>query len=295
MKTMVIKKAPIINEDIDYIDDYPDYIKDFINKMKGKNLNNFYHNIKDIDIIPVSNKDTELPYAAAEYNVGKNIIKYRKGYLKRNIMHELLHAASRIELMDRILCGFMQVDNDGYGIGEGLNEGYTALMDDRYFLDYDESKTEDYCKTYIMSKYICGLLDILIGKDEMEEMYLNADLHSLFKILKNYSSPIKAYTFITDMDKLFKEADIKRIPNIRNVIILYQKVIYYLSECFLTKFNMLLDEKAINDYEYNKGFEFVKYLLNDPIVYFKVIKSKKMGKYINKLEQVAINNAKSRV
>ena len=295
MKPMVIKKAPIIIDNIDFIEEYPDYIKDFIDRMEGKNLNNFYHNIKDIDIIPVNKNETNLPHSAAEYDVAKNLIQYRKGSLKKNIMHELLHVASRIELKDRILCGFMQVDNQGYGIGVGLNEGYTALMDDRYFLDYEESKINEFSKVYKMSKYICGLLEMLVGREEMERMYLDADLHSLFKELRYYSSSAKAYEFIINMDKLFNEADIKSIPNIRNVMILYNKIIYFLSECFLTRFNMLLDEKIINDEEYNKEFEFVRDLLDDPIVYFRVIKSRKMGKYIDKLEQVAIKNAKSRV
>ena len=295
MEKFIIKKAPEIKEELDDIEDYPQYIQDFIRTLKDKHLDYFYHNIKELEIFEVRKHSLTIREAEADYNVMENVIEYVPGSLRSNIMHELLHVSSRVELRDRILCGFMQVLNDGYGIGTGINEGYTALMDDRYFIGYDEKKYEESKTIYASSKHICRILDILLGEKNMEDMYMNADLYGLYNQLANYSSEKKAYNFIINMDIFFKEADVKSIPNVKKVLEGYKRIIYFLSECFMTRFNMQLQNKEITKEEYNKMVDYVKYLLDNQMVYFKVIKSKKMGSYINHLENVAKKNLKSRV
>jgi hypothetical protein len=212
-------------------------------------------------------------------------------------MHELFHTSTRIRTKERVYCGFMQILEDGYGLGNGLNEGYTELMDNRYFLDYDVEKKKEIDKIYPLSKYVCNMLEYLLGQEHMEELYMNADLAGLYKELSFYSSPRKAYEFIIRVDRLFTEGDIKTIPNIFNVIDLYDNILFFISECFLTKFRMMYINKELNDEEYERCLGFVKFIMDKNLTYFKVINSRKLTRYYDKLNNKVIEkvNKKSRV
>ena len=285
MKEIIkIKKSPMIKEELDN-EYYPEFVLDFIYKMKDRfDLSIFYKNIKDADFKPVNESEMERPYAGAEYDVMSNVVHYIPRTMKDNIMHELLHMATCIETTDGAISGFMQVRNDGYGIGLGLNEGYTELMDNRYFLDYSENKIKDLNYVYTTSKYICSILEYLLGKEHMEDLYMHADLLTLYKELSEYSSPRRAYNFITRFDRLHIEADTKLHPNILLVNKLYEQTIMFLSECFITKFKMMNNDGELSDEEYEQALGFVKYIMDQNLTFHKIIKSRKLSKYIGPLQ-----------
>lgn len=65
-----------------------------------------------------------------------NEILYKNGYLYSGIMHELFHASSTVKTNKEIKSGFLSIVKDKGKLLYrclGLNEGYTALLDDRYF------------------------------------------------------------------------------------------------------------------------------------------------------------------
>ena len=278
-----IKKAPKVEDTIEKNKIYPYYVQDFIEKMKDRDLSKFYHNLKEATFTPITKEQRTIKYAGAEYNIYTNEIEYIKERLKKGIMHELTHMFTRCKDEDRIYVGFMQVRKDGYGIGVGLNEGYTCIFDERYFMDYDSHKIDEINRIYPTTKYITLILDYLIGKDQMEEYFENADLYGLAKELSIYSSPKKTYNFITRLDKLHFEADTKKIPNIRKVFELYNRIIMYYSECFTTKFKIMLDNGELSPEDYHQSLKFVQHIMSQQLTYFKVIKSRKLIKDYNKL------------
>lgn len=283
-KILKIKKTPVITDE--YVEDkYPYFIRDFIKTMDNYNLSIFYHNIKDIRLVATSKKNMKNKNAGAEYDIYSNTIHYTPSRVKADIMHELLHAATRVELEDGRIAGFMQVLNNGIGIGLGINEGYTALMDDRYFIDYDEEKKNEVDYVYPTSKYICALLDYLLGQEHMEELYMNADLLTLFKELSEYSSPRKTYNFLIRFDNLHMEADKNMHPNFLKVNKLYEEIIFYLAECFLTKYKYMYINKEITDEEYEKSLAFIEFFMDQTLTYYKILKSRKMSKYLPTLQE----------
>ena len=292
MDIIKIKKTPKVEDKRFDVSLYHNYTIDFVNTLNDKNLNIFFNNLPSLRVEGVYQDEMNLPYASGEYNPWQNKITHNKYKLKEAIMHELLHSASRIKTDDRCFVGFMQTLPNEYCIGVGLNEGYTALLDDRYFLDYSEHKKEQVNQIYPCSKYICNILDYLIGKDKMEEYYFNADLLSLYKELASYSSYNKAYKFLMNFDNYFMESDTKEIPNMVKVINEYDDIILFLSECFMTKFRIMYNNKELTKDEYDKCLLFVKHIMNTPLEYFKVIKSRKLNIFYNKLLNKVDNKSK---
>ena len=296
MDIIKIKKTPIIPDysyDItDY--EYPKCIVDFIDRMKNRNLSKFYYNLEDLELKVGTEKEFVNKNAGAEYDLFTNIILYKKDRLEENIMHELIHVSTRLELRDRILVGFLQLFDSGYGIGEGLNEGYTALQDDRYFLDYAPDKAFQQNNIYPTLKYICNILEYLVTKDQMEDYFYDANLYGLFKELSQYSSYRKTYNFLMNTDYLFKLTDKQALNNIKAIMITYPRVFYYLSECFLTRFKIMREKGELSNEDYNNNIQFVKWLLNNEIIVSRY-RSPKLGIYFNDLDKIANDNLKSRV
>ena len=291
-----IKKTPIITAELED-KEYPFFIKDFINEFKDKyDLSIFYNNIKDIELIPIDFNLMENKYATGEYDIFSNRIHYDPNMVRDAIMHELLHIATRIRLKDGAIAGFMQVNEEEYGIGIGLNEGYTALMDDRYFIDYSDNKRTDANHVYPTSKYICTILEYLLGKEHMEDLFMHSDLHTLFEELSQYSSPKRTYNFIINFDKLSLESDCKMHPNILKVRKYYEYIIMYLAECFITKFQIMYSNKELSKEEYEQCLGFVRYFMDQNLNIHKISLTRKLSKYINPLEDKVINKLnKSRV
>ena len=282
---MKIKKTPILNEKIVNLKDYPYYIKDFVNKLNDKDLNYFYHNIDSLKIVPVNKKDLKIKNATAEYDMYTDNISFDENKFKKSIMHELLHVATRVKTDDRIYLGFAQILYNHQGFGIGICEGYTAMLDDRYFLDYEKSKIHDVGYVYQLSSYFCQLLELIVGQEEMEEMYFRASLYDLAKTLALYSSESETMKFILVMDRLFCEADNKMVPNFKKVCNYFEYGMYFIAQCLLTKNKLLYHQKLINIEEYNNGIKLVKSLLKNKTTYFKVIKSRDLSNRYNELDK----------
>lgn len=284
METFAIKRPPIIHCKIDNLDDQEFYIKDFVEKLEGKHLDYFYNNLKTLRV-KITDK-LKLNFAGAEYDIYANIINCPHSEIRRNIMHELFHVATRVKNGELIHTGFMIIYTDKRGIGIGLNEGYTCLMDDRYFPDYDINKLKDKNVIYKMTKYICHYLDLLVGKDYMEHLYMHADLAGLYDILSDYSNDVRAYNFLKDLDRLYLEADIKKIPNIPKVFEIFDNIKFFLAECFVTRFRYQLRDGELTQEEFDQVNTIVNHLLDDTINYFKIIRSKKYSKYRYMIDEI---------
>lgn len=136
--------------------------------------------------------------AAAYYLPQKNLIMYPKNTNRYTISHELLHmATTRVDKENNIIfSGFRQTFIKNHKtIGIGINEGYTELVNSRYFKTNHHTKTK-----YELEVAICKSLEIIIGKEKMEKFYFEADLHSLINCLKQYDAEENIISFIKKMD-----------------------------------------------------------------------------------------------
>ena len=111
--------------------------------------------------------------------------------MKILLPHELFHVATAVNTVDTYYCGFRQTGKN-YDIGEGLNEGYTELLSRRYF----NIKPRAYSDNVI----IASLIEELIGKEEMEDLYFHTDLPSLIKKMAVFSNIKLTERFIVDID-----------------------------------------------------------------------------------------------
>lgn len=123
---------------------------------------------------------------------------FGRNSLKRHILtHELLHMASSRRDNDFIYSGF-HIQGKKMDIGSGINEGYTELLNGRYFA---AARTND--SYYDLQMLAVGIEDI-VGQENMEEMYFSNDLSGLIESIAKYSSKDEAIELIAKMDSLMK-------------------------------------------------------------------------------------------
>ena len=138
-------------------------------------------------------------------------------------------------------------------IGIGLNEDYTELLTNRYFAnEFDCSIGYEYAAK------IAEMVEKIVGKDKMENLYLTSNLYGLIKELNKYSNSFEIMKFISDTDFVLKHLDDRKyklfekkmilnsMKNIRNFLIkTYSKMLsfqYHNKEINYETFSsMLLD------------------------------------------------------
>ena len=96
-----------------------------------------------------------------------------------------------------IFCGFAQGYKGKKIIATGINEGYTQLLAERYF-----GESKDILKAYSCEKSIAEKLEMIVGKEKMQSLYLNANLYGLIQELKQYEDENTIMQFISDVDFL---------------------------------------------------------------------------------------------
>lgn len=163
---------------------------------------------------------------------------FGRSTLKRHIMtHELLHMASTRKDKDFTYSGF-HIRGKKIEIGEGINEGYTELLNGRYFA---AARTND--SYYDLQMLAVGIEDI-VGQENMEEMYFSNDLSGLVERIGKYCSKDEAIELISKMDSLLKKktrTDTRKSKELYNEIIMdiatirYRKLEYDKRNEFITE------------------------------------------------------------
>lgn len=208
-------------------------IEDFYNILSSNlsydNLVSFYVNIRELEIIDNNGFFGFIKSIITEgsYDFRNNRISiYGNGYKYSDIInHELLHMATRRTLDNKCHIGFLQVQNDCY-VGNALNEGYTELMCKELFPGYIFSYAYNY--EIIISKVI----EEIIGKDKMNDLYFSSDLYSLVGSLSNYNDIYDIKKFLVQLDSVFlpfyRKEIVDNLIGINNFI--YETFFNYLVE-----------------------------------------------------------------
>lgn len=146
------------------------------------------------------------------YSPENNTIDIYKIFSKKEVLsHEFLHMAST----NNQTSGFCTRLNETW-IGNGLDEGYTELLNQRIF----EAKKTSY--TYNIE--IVKLLELLFDNPkEMEYAYFHSNIFIIYKTFLKYGSKEDFFTILQNLDNLI-ETD---IPIYKKVIATKTKIIIY--------------------------------------------------------------------
>lgn len=213
----------------------------------------FYRNISSLKVERTNNKDI-----CGRYNILKNKIEITN---INHIYHELFHVATTIHTKDSEICGFWQYNSSlDDGIGNGLNEGYTQLITERYF-DVEDVKDDSYRYEIIVAK----ALEHIIGKDKMKSLYINANLNGIIKELKNYNSTKEVFCFMNRLDFICNNRYKSNLSYFRqNKVIEYIRYInHFLIVSYIDKLN---NDHVTKDQFDKKISEFLDLFITDIVL-----------------------------
>ena len=223
--------------------------------INRKFLNTFYKNIDGLTITceDIKKEKKQLLEVKGCYYQCDNKVLLSKKIKSDTIYHELFHVASSITNKGNTYSGFNQYffyKGKWYDIAEGINEGYTQLLTERYF---PSKKTQ--LSSYPFEKEIALCIENIIGKRKLEQFYFTNDLESLSNELKLYTnSPNEIDELILKTDYitkyLYNKLDIEELIKVK-------KYIKYVSFLLIKlKVNQLIEEvdnEKISSKEFNKS------------------------------------------
>lgn len=219
----VLRKVSDIDEAKILEQQFGSSIIEFINIIKqnipDSDLTLFYNNLNNIKTSVKDFKISNLilgEHTGAQWLPLENIIELSASNYKSTINHELLHVATTYidQKTKTVLSGFQQIKNENNQIGEGLNEGYTQYLTEKYF-----SHT-DILKAYPYEKRIAETVELIVGQEKMQSLYFNANLNGLIETLKQYNTEENVYDFITTLDFLSKHSTDKKLTSNSEQIII---------------------------------------------------------------------------
>ena len=280
-----ILPTPIIEAEYDEQFFQNPIFKDFhecLNNNVKTGLDLLYQNIKTLKMKRFSKEQVNDKASLAEYSVVYNTILYNPERFKIAIMHELLHMSSSILTENCQFSGFSQFQQDGYVlIGIGLNEGYTALLDDRYFMDYTPDKRVYLNDSYMILKQLAGMLEDLLGHDFVEACYFHADLKGLIDCLCQFASYNDSICFILALDNIYTYCDSGKELRPRIAMENYSYAVEFIGKCYIAIFTEMLYKGEITEAKYAELMGYV-YTIMRKQLRFKdqlVIGCRRMGKH----------------
>ncbi len=219
------------------------YLLEFIHLLESNFSKDYltclYNNINELSI----NKRHLFNYTGY-YDVGNNEIFLSHKNIIDAIFHELFHMSSSIYDKEKGIqySGFEQFyEDDGYDIGEGLDEGYTELLTHRYF-----GQKYDIGLSYQFEVATVYKLENIIGQEKMSELYFHANLSGLIAYLEQYIARDEIINFIVNLDFICsKESQLHLIKN-KKMQIAINEINVFLIKIFVKKLNKKLEDGLIN-------------------------------------------------
>lgn len=231
--------------DIDHIKhlgEYSELVREFKTifdeKLSHYNNTALYDRLESIQIENTQEDDDKVN---GRYNDETNIVlMYTNQISKHNnpstrqrnvLFHELIHMATSYSKGIISMVGFSQKIANKYSKGKGLNEGYTELINQRYFArtiaDGSGAKI-----SYPREQVLAYGIEMLVGREKMEELFFNADLDGLIAEMSKYMPTQEANILINIFDLFEKKTSDKNILDasakamIANRILQQQKNLY---------------------------------------------------------------------
>lgn len=254
-----------IDDKLDGYNDVVDEFEDkFIKKLPKDYKKVFDRNKKDLTIKTMDffSKANKTRKVLGDYDINDNKIRLftalGDSYTEVNdrLFHELLHVASRKTLA---FTGLEYNQLRSYGVfvlGKGLNEGYTELLNQRYF----SKNLEEEC--YSDLKVLAAGIEKIVGKEVMEEIYFKGTVFDLINHMSLYTDDKEeALNLIFEIDNYKKEYNPKERRN--QFRQLKEKIALINNNKLNIKF--VNDEISYNEYEKSKYTDLYLYIKNNYI------------------------------
>lgn len=201
----VLKKLKLENKNL-YV-----FTQSLLDIMPKENLRNFMNNIENINIEYEPYKKAlknDGMLVTGFYNPVRNTIKIftnekQSSEAKKTLNHELLHLASTDSEYNAI--GFSAKFLKAGLFGNGLNEGYTELLNQRIFQSKSKNKSENYLYLTFLAEEIENFYE---NKEDMLKHYFQADIFSLINELEKSMTTEEAIGLIADMDLFLNQDDV---------------------------------------------------------------------------------------
>ena len=172
-------------------------------EIKINHLTNFFTNAQTVTIsnekLTLTKRIIEIKtgfFKIAEYDPNKNAITIYHNFVKNALNHELLHLASFNFCTKQAGFSYYDPKENKILIGKGINEGYTELLNRRYF----NSKSLSYPKL----RKIAELIELFYeNKKDMEADFFHANFYNLLAHLTQSISYDEAISMLIDTDYIF--------------------------------------------------------------------------------------------
>ena len=227
---------------------------------------------------------THKKASGAYFNSIHHITINQKYYKKDVLSHELMHAASSFDYNDKRGTGFHQK------IGVGINEGYTDLISQRYFCkDINTAEIEG---GYPYNKVVSEIVETIIGKQKMLDLYFHGNLKGLVEELSKYQSEDKVKQFILDLDTINNthiQSKFEYMTTSDIQTTLFNRISIFLYDAFSAKNDKNKDFKSYLQESKN----FLELLQNLNVERQKIIQRKSQSE-INRIINKVINTKKGK-
>lgn len=184
--------------------EYDETILDFTKILEEKfshcDLSAYYANIRKLQIVSkqLSEKDKQMfpNMPSAQKNNRIEVYTNQEDKTpKITRTHELLHLASRRKGIFKSFCGFHK-RIAGIEIGVGINEGYTDLLNERYF------HPNALVAARPALQLIASGIETIVGVEKMQQLYFTNDLEGLVREMTRYTSRENVITILLEADQI---------------------------------------------------------------------------------------------
>lgn len=259
-----IKLSPLLVKNInikkrkEFIEQVKHFLITMNNKCKNFNIDLFQQNFSKMKFkfYTRNNRKTGIVIF---------LKKKCKIYDMDSILHELIHLATIRVDSSTEYCGF-SINDYYYGdsFAKGLNEGYTQLIKERYF-------GKDKGIVYPFEVKYASMIEALVGKDKMEELFFTTNLRGLFTELSVYTNPSDFRDFLNNLDFINNNFPPKDV-NDKQYQEKFDQINLFLFECFKRKLELVPNNQEIKSK--------MEELFDKPI----------SCKYSGKKKEVTVNN-----
>ena len=167
-----------------------------------KYRDSLYYNLQNLTITEIYEKNLSGGYVLTKE---LNELSYRTF---GDIYHELLHISSSQldKIKDILYSGFSYYDGkSNKSVGDGISEGYIELLCDRdlydgHFIHEIDISHKEYKVYYCYAKALARQLEIVVGKDLLEDMFFKYGFIRLKEFLMQYKDEKSVNKFFQDCD-----------------------------------------------------------------------------------------------
>lgn len=180
-------------------------------------------------------------------NTSSHILKIRNFGVSN---HELLHSSSTKFFNGILYSGFSKFVGSKY-IGDGINEGYTQLLAQKYF-------NENVGKVYFWEVELVKILENIVGINKMEKYYFQAGYNNLITELMNYEEFNNIMLFIKNADRIkYISSNNLLEQNFEDFQQLISQAYEFLFNCFKNKITMYINLEKDLDEETKKELKYL--------------------------------------